>query len=160
MWFDLSEPVPGVSWVVFHLCFSATETGVRVEPRLIGVFAVKRRMWAAGVVEAKELPDRGAGLGHAGIGPQIDLLIFDDPPVTPDEGVVVPGPFAVHADPDLTICQNFDDVGGGELAVLIGVEDVGLAVPGSFPSLCRESQLFDVFSTAGKASVKDKKGGL
>ena len=85
-------------------------------------------MWAAGIVEADVASDRGAGLGHAGIGPQVDFFVFDGPPQTLDEDVVAPRSFSVHADLDFSACQNFDEVGGRELAALIGVEDVGLAV--------------------------------
>ncbi len=44
------------------------------------------------VVEAEVVPDRGAGLGNAGIGPQVDLLVFDGPPEALDEDVVAPLP--------------------------------------------------------------------
>ena len=43
---------------------------------------------------------------------------------------VPPGALSVHADPDLPRRQQLDEVSGGELAALIGVEDFGLCVTG------------------------------
>lgn len=48
-----------------------------------------------------------------------------------DEDVVAPGSFSVHADFHVGIRQGLDEVDGGELASLVGVEDVGLAEPAS-----------------------------
>lgn len=49
-------------------------------------------MGPSAVVEGQIPADPGAGLGDAGIGPQVDLLIFDAPPQTFDEDVVAPSP--------------------------------------------------------------------
>src|SRR6056297_3851752 len=85
-------------------------------------------MGTAAVVEAEVAPDPGAGLGHAGVGSQVDLLVFDGSPQALYEDVVAPGALAVHADPDLAGGQHLDEVGGSELAALVGVEDLGRAV--------------------------------
>jgi len=45
---------------------------------------------AAAVIEAQISADPGAGLRHAGIDPQVDLLVFDGPPEALDEDVVAP----------------------------------------------------------------------
>ena len=45
-----------------------------------------------------------------------------------DEDVVAPGSRAVHADLDLAGGQHLDEVSRGELAALIGIEDLGRAV--------------------------------
>ena len=49
-------------------------------------------MGPSAVVEGQIPSDPGACLGDAGIGPQVDLLIFDAPPQTLDEDVVAPSP--------------------------------------------------------------------
>ena len=82
------------------------------------------------VVEAEISPDQGAGLRYAGVGPQADLLLFEGPPQAFDEDVVPPGPLAIHADFDLANGQRLDELGPGELAALIGVEYLWLAVAG------------------------------
>jgi hypothetical protein len=70
----------------------------------------------------------GAGLGDAGAGPQVHLLVFDGSPQALHEDFVTPGALAVHADPDLAGGQNLDEVGGPGLTALIAVEDLGRAV--------------------------------
>jgi hypothetical protein len=75
-------------------------------------------MWASAVAEAEMAADPGADLRHAGIGVQMDLLVFDGAPEALDEDVVSPGPLAVHADPDFAGAQHLDEVGRGELAAL------------------------------------------
>ena len=75
-------------------------------------------MRPSAVVEGQIPADPGACLGDAGIGPQVDLLIFDAPPQTLDEDVVTPSPLAIHADFDLTGGQHLDEVGRGKLAAL------------------------------------------
>src|SRR5215217_8804526 len=47
-----------------------------------------------------------------------------------DEDVVSPGALAVHADGDTSFEQHAGEVVAGELRALIGVEDLGLAMPG------------------------------
>lgn len=70
------------------------------------------------IVEAKISSDLGAGFRDAGIGPQVDLLIFDCPPEALHEDVVAPRPFAIHADLDLSARQHLDELGRRELAAL------------------------------------------
>lgn len=41
-----------------------------------------------------------------------------------DEDVVPPGPLAVHADPDVVRFEQAREFDAGELAILIGVEDL------------------------------------
>src|SRR6056297_502794 len=85
-------------------------------------------MGPAAVVEADVAADPSPGLGDAGVGPQVDLLVFDGPPEALHEDVVAPGALAIHTDPDLAGGQNLDEVGGRELATLIAVEDLGRSV--------------------------------
>ena len=56
--------------------------------------SVKARMRALAVVEIQIPADRGARLGDAVVGPQIDLLVFDRTPEPLDEHVVAPCPLA------------------------------------------------------------------
>lgn len=61
---------------------------------------------------------------------QVDMLVFERSPEPLDEDVVDCPAFAVHAQLDFQILGNI--VGEqlcGELAALIGVDDLGLAVP-------------------------------
>jgi hypothetical protein len=43
-----------------------------------------------------------------------------------NEHVVAPGALAVHADGDAARLQNVEELGAGELAALVGVEDLRL----------------------------------
>src|SRR6266478_6580514 len=85
-------------------------------------------MWSASVVKVQITADRSAGVADAVVGPQIHLLVFDAAPQPLDEDVVPPSPFAVHADGDRVFDQHASECRAGELAALIRVEDVGLAV--------------------------------
>ncbi len=87
-------------------------------------------MRTSGIIEG-QVPGKGRpSIRHAGIGVQIDLLVFDGPPQTLDKDVVAPCAVDVHGDGDLGVLQHLDEVEAGELAALVGVEDVGLAVAG------------------------------
>src|SRR6187455_2739511 len=81
------------------------------------------------VVETQILADRSAGLRDAGVGSEVDLLVFDRPPEPLDEDVVTPCALAVHADSDFGGLQHLGEVGRAELTSLIGVEDLRLAMP-------------------------------
>src|SRR5438132_13710848 len=85
-------------------------------------------MWPPAVIKVEVAADRSAGVADAFVGPQIHLLIFDAAPQPLDEDVVPPSPFAVHADGDGVLDQHASECGAGELAALIRVEDVRLAV--------------------------------
>jgi len=79
-------------------------------------------------VEAEVAFDAGAGLGHAGVGPQVDLVVFDGSPQALHEEVIASGVLAIHADLDLVGGQHLDVVGRCELAAPIAAEYLGLAV--------------------------------
>jgi hypothetical protein len=81
-------------------------------------------MRATGIVDGQIPANPGAGLGHAGVCPQVDLLIFDAPPQTLDEDVVAPSPLAdMAAHYDTTVLPTRPrkprDKGKVEGAVLI-----------------------------------------
>ena len=64
-------------------------------------------MGPTGIMEAVDvLAERSARLGDAGIGPQVNLLVFADPPGPFHEQIVPTGPFAIHADRDLVTFQQ------------------------------------------------------
>ena len=75
-------------------------------------------MRTTAVVEGQIQANPGPGLGHAGIGPQVDLLVFDGPPKALDKDIVPPSALAIHADFNLAGGQNLDEFGRGELAAL------------------------------------------
>src|SRR5206468_5483138 len=85
-------------------------------------------MWTPAIVEVEVSADRGAGVGHAVVGPQVDLLVFDAAPQPLDEHVVPPSPFTVHADSDAVAGERAGEGRAGELRALIRVEDFRPAV--------------------------------
>src|SRR3982074_3100174 len=87
-------------------------------------------MRAALIVEHEVLADAGPRIADAVVGMQIDLLVLDRLPEPLDEDVVTPAAFTVHADLDAVILEHLGKLGAGELAALVGVEDLGCAVAG------------------------------
>src|SRR3954452_24026548 len=85
-------------------------------------------MRSAGVVEAEMPADRGASLGDRVVSSKVDLLALDRSPEPLDEDVVAPGTLAVHADGDPVLGQRPGEGPAGELAALVGVEDLRPAV--------------------------------
>src|SRR5437764_13917595 len=110
---------------------------------MVWCLPVKARMRALCVVEAEVATDRGAGLGNPLVGSEIHLLILHRAPDPLDENVVTPCAFAVHANGDAVPEEDAGEVGAGELAALIGVEDAPPAVLGErlFKRLDAESHL-------------------
>jgi hypothetical protein len=113
---------------------SGASAGVRLaegqqdEVGLIRCGSVKARMRPAAIVKVEVTSDRCAGLGRGVVGFEIDLLVFDAAPQPRDEDVVPPGALAVHADGDPIFDQHASECRAGELAALIRVEDLRLAV--------------------------------
>src|SRR6266498_1470890 len=85
-------------------------------------------MGPSSVVEVEIPADRMSRLADGFVGPQIDLLVFDAAPQPLDEDVVPPGALAVHADGDGVFDQHAGEGRPRELATLIRVEDLRLAV--------------------------------
>src|ERR1051325_5543908 len=69
------------------------------------------------------------GLGDTGMGIEIDLLVFKAAPQPLDENVVPVPALAVHADSDSVALQRAGEIVTGELAALVGIEDLRPAVP-------------------------------
>ena len=90
--------------------------------------AVKGGMRPHSVVEVNPLADDA--FGHEAVSQlvQIDHLVFQRPPQALDEDVVhAPAP-PVHRDRDPGVLENAGEVEAGELAALVGVEHLGLAM--------------------------------
>jgi len=85
-------------------------------------------MWPLRVVERKVFGEPGFRLRHAVVGVEIDLLVLHAVPQPLDEDVVTPAALAVHVDADIVLQEQGNEVGAGELAALVGVEDLGYAV--------------------------------
>ena len=89
----------------------------------------QRRVRPLGVVEADPVPDDAPGREAVGDLVQIDRLVFERAPQPLDEDVVhAPAP-AVHRDADAGRLQAAGEGEAGELAALIGIEDLGRAIP-------------------------------
>src|SRR5438552_8446069 len=87
-------------------------------------------MGPSSVVKVEILADRMSRLADGFVGSQIDLLVFDAAPQPFDEHVVSPSALAVHADRDAVAGEDAGEGRPGELAALVGVEDLRLAVTG------------------------------
>ena len=86
-------------------------------------------MGPTGIIEAFDVwVERSPRVRDAGIGPQVNLLVFDGPPEPFHEHIVPPRPFAIHADRDLVTFQQLREGQARELRPLFRVEDLGLAV--------------------------------
>src|ERR1700736_5756815 len=82
------------------------------------------------VIKAEPGADAGLGLGDADIGVEVDLLVFEAAPQPLDKDIVHAAALAIHADRDRVALQGTGEVVAGELAALIGIEDLGRTVPG------------------------------
>src|SRR5271155_6021890 len=82
------------------------------------------------IVEVEPGANTRPSLGNTGIGVEVDLLVFKAAPQPLDEDVVHAAPLAIHADRDPIAFQGAGEVVAGELATLIGIEDLGLTVAG------------------------------
>src|SRR5258708_15913377 len=87
-------------------------------------------MRTSAVVKFEIPADRMSCLADGFVGSQIDLLVFDAAPQSFDEHIVPPSALAVHADRDAVAGEDAGEGRPGELAALVGVEDLRLAVTG------------------------------
>src|SRR3954454_10302545 len=81
-------------------------------------------MRASGVVKADPFSDPHLGLLPVGIALQIDVLVLQRPPQAFDEDVIHPAAATIHRDPDSGRRQHAREGGAGELASLVGIEDL------------------------------------
>ena len=84
-------------------------------------------MRTSSVVEGDPLGDSAFGLASVSIALEVDVLVLERSPQSLDEDVVPPSPAAVHRDADLGLSEHAGEVAAGELAALVGVEDLRLA---------------------------------
>lgn len=113
-WFGLSEQVPGVSQVVFRFGYDAAASDIGWLNSLDGGSAAKPWMRSASVVKAQTASDGCADFRGAVVGVQVDLFAYDGPPEVLGEDIVASSLFAIHADLDLPVRQNLDEVGRGD----------------------------------------------
>ena len=85
-------------------------------------------MRADPIVEIQILAKRRTRIANAVIGAQIHLLVFHRPPQTLDEYVVPPSAAAIHVDGDAVLVQQPREGRTRELAALIRIENLRLAV--------------------------------
>ena len=89
-------------------------------------------MGPLGVVEAEVGVEPGLGRPSAGVGLQVYLFVLHRPPQPFHKDVVHVPPFPVHADSDSVAHQKTGEAIAGELAPLVGVEDLWLSFAQSF----------------------------
>ena len=85
-------------------------------------------MLAFVVVEAEPGANPSLGLGNALIGIEVDFLVFEAAPQPLDQDVVHAAALAVHTDHHPVPLQCPGEIVAGELAALVGIEDLGAAV--------------------------------
>lgn len=88
---------------------------------------VQFRVRAAHFVEIDPASQTLANLAAGLEGVQVDALIFQGTPQPFDHDVVPPAPLAIHRNADLSVLEELGERIAGELAPLVGVEDLGLA---------------------------------
>src|SRR5580704_18401448 len=93
------------------------------------------------VIKAEPGADAGFGLGDTGIGVEVDLLVFKAAPQPLDEDVVNVAALAIHADGDRVALQGVGEIIAGELAALVGIEDLRPAVLGERFLECLDTEL-------------------
>src|SRR4051794_22819957 len=86
--------------------------------------SAERAVRATCIEELELAGESGPGVRDRLVRTEIDLFIFDRAPEPFDEHVVAPAPGTVHSDRDLPAAQHVQELGAGELAALIGVEDL------------------------------------
>jgi len=107
---------------------------------LIRGSVVKRRMPTLFVVETNPVAQAVVKLGAAVKRMQVEVVMFDRPPESLDEDVILASAAAVHADVDTVVFENLGERGTGKLRALIGVEDLrpSIAVQGFLERLYTE----------------------
>src|SRR3990172_4963064 len=89
---------------------------------------VEALVWTPRIIKIEINRKRCFQLPHRLVSVEIDILVLDAAPQSFDEHIVDPTPLAVHAYAHALGLQRLGEVIGGELAALVGVEDLGVAV--------------------------------
>jgi len=85
-------------------------------------------MWARSIVKGDPCADDALGGEPIDHLVQVDRLVFQRPPQAFDEGIVHAPAAPVHGDRNACVPKHAREVEVGELAALVGVEDLRLAV--------------------------------
>jgi hypothetical protein len=88
------------------------------------------RMWPLGIVKIDPIADDLFCLEPIRQLVQIDCLVFERAPQPLDEDVVHAAAPAIHGDRNLRRVEQTGEVKAGELAVLVGVEDIRFSISG------------------------------
>ena len=91
---------------------------------------IDRRVFKCGVVEDDPIADACFRLATVGVAFEIDVLVFQRAPHAFDEHVVHPATAPIHRDAHVSLDQHAGEIRAGELAALVGVENLRLAVSG------------------------------
>ena len=89
-------------------------------------------MWPLSIVQIQISVNPSPGFTAVAIGFQIYLLVFDAPPQTLYKDIVQVSTLAIHADLDPPLQQQATEGFTGELASLVGVEDLRLSFAQGF----------------------------
>ena len=81
------------------------------------------------IVKVQPSRDSRPGFGDRSVGVQVYVFVLQASPKPLDEDVVHAPALAVHADLDAVGLQHAGEVGAGELAALVGVENLRPAEP-------------------------------
>src|SRR5262245_15484842 len=81
-------------------------------------------MRAPGVVKRKPCRDTTVCLAPVGVALQVDVLVLERAPQPFDEHIVHPPAASIHRDAHAGSHQRAGEGGAGELAALVGVEDL------------------------------------
>src|SRR6476659_347178 len=98
-------------------------------------------MLAFVVIKAEPAANPRLGLGNALIGIEVDFLVFEAAPQPLNEDVVHAAALAVHADHHPVPLQCPGELVAGELATLVGIEDLGAAVASERFLECSETTI-------------------
>ena len=126
---------PAVQKSTVHRAFRLSgrlRLGLRqgTEVGFVGRYPVQRLMRPTTVVPLEALGQAFVLCNAVIAGAQIDPFVFHRPPQSLDEDVVMTTSASVHADLDTMRLQHIREFRAGELAALIGVEDLRCAVAG------------------------------
>jgi len=86
------------------------------------------------VVEAEEPVELGVGVDERDVILEVNLLVFDRAPQPLDKNVADCPTATVHRQPHRGALEDGESLGVGELAALVGVEDLGIAELGDGPT--------------------------
>jgi hypothetical protein len=95
---------------------------------LIWCFVVKRLVEAFMIVEVEPYLKTRPELRSVGKGPQVEVMVFERPPESFDENIVLHSSAAVHTDGDVVVFQHLGEDLAGKLYALIGVEDLRASI--------------------------------